>query len=217
MTARDEDARSRKGRSKGKGAKVGLSRRQLLAASGGAVGGAVLGAGALPAVGKTAEVEALFGVVERIERPRTVYVRNPSRAQPVKVVMAEGAAVSPEPIRAVSPGPVKGDRLSSFSAGEEVVVTGRWNGDEYVGRALEPCYRVLDSASVKSRSGNRLRTNRGTVRFDARSEPRGDKSQGIEATPLNQIESGDQIWTTAWRDPADGNLVARVIGIRQAA
>jgi hypothetical protein len=151
--------------------------------------------------------DVLFGVVERTQGPTILYIRNPDRPRPVKVTLAQNAEVSHEgPRGAVRSG------LDSFHTGDEVIVTGRSSGDQFLAAVVEPCYRVVE-ASVTRRDGDRLRTEDGTVRFDAASKPQ--DGLGITAKPLGQIKTGDRIWATGWKDPADGDLVARAVGVEE--
>ena len=143
----------------------------------------------------------LPGVVDRVELPDTLYVRNEAGLVTVRF---------PSSAKLWRSGPAQ---LQDFVAGDRVVAQGKWVAGIFVATRLLPALQLVN-LRIMDRNGDVLTTNGRTVRITRRTV----FIQGQERkTPIPELPVGTDITALGRVDPLTDELVAGKIGLSRNA
>lgn len=153
------------------------------------------GVGVLPAIVDLATPQGGLGLRSTRSSERATPIRFLENATFVRVNTAPGTTIA------------------TFMRGDEVVAEGQRSTDGFLVAKVTTMFRNLEG-EVVSRQGDLLIATQGSVLLTPDTRLLDDDS--LIAVPLQQLQSGQKVVATTWRDPVNGQLIAAQIGVKRS-
>jgi hypothetical protein len=189
---------------------VRFTRRQTIISGGAAIGALALlqlsdiGAAALQDA--TIPAPILPGVIERIDYPDIIHLRNSAGSAVIRLVPGAG-------LRRGYMG--RTAELAAFPSDDEVVAEGLWEGDTFVATSLMSLYHTIFGRIV-GRRGNRLQIDGPLRELVLMPESTAAGMYGVAVKRPEQLAVGDDVVGWAWREPSSGAFLVARIGLWRA-